>query len=257
MRPAKKIQVFALEVDLCAAFIAAIGDGWISYGETAGWDILLVRKKDGFQIGVQAKLKLGVDVINQAIEEGWSYVTSSPGPDCRAVLVPPNCAGAFDRICDYVGITIIRMRDMRNMNPRYNPAFHPGLPNDRENFYDRHWHEMCPTKRCELPEYVPDVRAGASAPLQLTQWKIKAIKLAVLIEERGHVTRHDFSHLSLDHRRWIAQGWLKVVDGRLVPDAPPKFKKQHPVVYKQIKADMPKWAPKERQLELPPPPKLL
>lgn len=60
---------FPTEAALCAAFIAAIDKrAWTPYAETAGWDILLVRKVDGFQIGVQAKLVFNLDVVNQAID---------------------------------------------------------------------------------------------------------------------------------------------------------------------------------------------
>ena len=55
-------QAFRSEADLCAAFLAALerehAKKWMAYAETAGWDILLVRLKDGFQIGIQAKLAL-------------------------------------------------------------------------------------------------------------------------------------------------------------------------------------------------------
>jgi hypothetical protein len=40
------------------------------YPETEGWDILLVRVSDGFQIGIQAKLALNIGVINQCLEHG-------------------------------------------------------------------------------------------------------------------------------------------------------------------------------------------
>jgi hypothetical protein len=89
---------FATEVALCSAFIACVDKRvWCPYPETAGWDILLVRRSDGFQIGIQAKLRLGLDVINQAIESRGSWHSTAPGPDCRAVLVPSDLAGKFGR----------------------------------------------------------------------------------------------------------------------------------------------------------------
>jgi hypothetical protein len=103
-------------------------------------------------------------------------------------------------------------------------------------------------KRHQLPEYVPDVAAGAPSPLQLTDWKIKALKLAVTLEMRKHLTRRDFAHHRVDHRRWVTQGWLKVVDGRFVKDAFPNFKKMHPRNYKQIAADRKKWMPADPQI---------
>lgn len=247
-RKEKMSKPFATEADLCAAFIAALPEGWTAYAETQGWDILLARAADGFQIGVQAKLRLNVDVVNQAIEDGYSYQIAGPMPDCRAVLVPDG-AQHFDKICDYVGLTVIRMRDLeaKGLNPRYNSRFFPTLPTERPHLsHQGDWHEMAPARRCELPEYVPDVRAGSSAPLQLTDWKIKALKIAVLLEERGFVDRRDFAHLKLDHRRWIAMGWLEIRNSRFVAGAMPDFRAQHPVVYEKVKADAPKWRPAVR-----------
>jgi hypothetical protein len=233
---------FATEVDLCARFIAGLEKGWTPYAETSGWDILLVRDQDGFQIGIEAKLKLNLDVINQAIEDSIYWVDHA-GPDCRAVLVPEGEAG-FDRIADYIGITIIRVR------PPYEkgisgPVFTPYLPKLKEDWMHSEWHEWCPAKRHTLPEYVPDVAAGSSAPVQLTSWKIAAIKIMVTLEQRGYVTREDFKALKIDHRRWLKpNSWLVVENGRYVRGHMPDFKAQHPKVYEQIAADAPKWMPK-------------
>jgi hypothetical protein len=238
---------FPTEAALCAAFIKAVGPDWVAYAETAGYDILLVRKADGFQIGIQAKLRFGVDVINQAIEDGWAYKAAGPHPDCVAVLVPYNEEKGFGKICDYIGLTVIRMRSPEPAVGIYRhggPEFYPYLPKIGDRWSNEDWHETATVQRHQLPEYVPDVAAGAPSPLQLTDWKIKAIKLAVTLEMRKHLTRRDFAHHRVDHRRWVTQGWLKVVDGRFVKDAFPNFKRQHPKVYRQIKADAPKWLPK-------------
>jgi hypothetical protein len=236
---AAKPKPFATEADLCAAFIKAVGPEWVSYAETAGWDILLVRKIDGFQIGIQAKLRFGVDVINQAIEGGWTYMASGPHPDCRAVLVPAAEDRGFGQICDHLGLNVIKVGAIGT-----GWTFRPRLPTRADSYSEGDWHETAALKRYDLPEYVPDVPAGAPSPLQLTDWKIKAIKLAITLEMRKHLTRRDFAHHRVDHRRWVTQGWLKVVDGRYVKDAFPNFKKMHPVNYKQIRADAPKWLPK-------------
>lgn len=232
---------FHTEAALCAAFIGAVGEEWTPYAETAGWDILLVRKLDGSQIGIQAKLKLNADVVSQAIEDDWGERIAGPHPDYRAVLVPYVGAGGFDRICDHLGVTVIRVYGEGEKRH----FFRPNLPDDPKNPYTcRHWHETATVQRHRLPEYVPDVAAGAASPLQLTDWKIKAMKLAITLELRGHLTRRDFAHHRVDHRRWLTQGWLKVEEGRYVSDAFPDFKRQHPIVYDQIKDDAPKWLPK-------------
>lgn len=241
-RAPAKVKPFATEAELCARFLGAIGDGWTPYPETEGWDILLVRKSDGLQIGIEAKLRLNAAVIAQALEDGFSYVATRPGPDCRAVLVPHDDAGAYDRIAAYIGFTIIRVFGTKQASS--DVFFRPPLPKEVGHWHNSDWYECAPAKRHALPEYVPDVAAGAPAPLQLTRWKIAAIKIAVTLEQRGFVTRHDFKHIGLDHRRWIAaeSGWLKVSDGRyLAGDGLPNFKLQHPRVYAEIAADADKW----------------
>lgn len=234
----KKPKVFATEVDLCKAFIASLPEGWTPYAETADWDILLVRKSDGFQIGVQAKLVLNVAVIGQALEEGGAWWATREGPDCRAVLVP-GYQGQLGRIADYLGITVIRLDEYPIAQRR---LFHPRLPADGEPGVGSfpQWHEWATEKRCALPDYVPDVSAGSPAPLQLTNWKIAALKIEATIELRGFVTRKDFAHHRIDHRRWMAResGWLSNDAGKLVRGPRfPNFAAQHPRNYAEIVAD--------------------
>jgi hypothetical protein len=238
-----KGEAFSSEADMCAQFISEIGDDWTAYCETAGFDILLVRKSDGYQIGIEAKLKFNVNVLTQILEDGW-YLEH--GPDYRAILIPYDASSSLGAITSYIGITVIRV----SKNPRwgYNSRFTPNLPNPaKDNIYlgREEWFDWCPTKRCILPEYIPDVAAGASAPLQLTKWKISAIKIAIILEERGWVARPDFKHVGIDYRRWIAKesGWLKPGEIGWVADRPPDFKAQHPKVWEQVRADMDKWFP--------------
>jgi hypothetical protein len=125
----KKSRAFAKESDLCAAFIDAIGKDWTSYAETAGWDILLVRNADGFQIGIQAKLKLNPFVLAQTLDE-YQYEVAMPGPDCRAVLVPwDEVTAGLTYLSAYVGVTVIRMlapkpepRGRRDRSDRFEPS---------------------------------------------------------------------------------------------------------------------------------------
>lgn len=250
----KRAKLFQKETDLCSAFIKALPDGWIAYAETAGYDILLSRSIDGFQIGIQAKLKLNPFVLAQALEEQYHVV--SPAPDARAVLIPADeISIGVGYLCAWVGVTIIRMEaspedaKKRHGWGRGIKMFAPELP-ERGKWSEREWYEQCPTKRCKLPDYIPDVAAGAPSPLQLTDWKVRAIKIAVLLELRGHVTRNDFRAINIDHRLWISpgQGWLTPRDGRYVPGPRmPNFREQHPVVFETIKADAPRWMPKEAE----------
>lgn len=248
MKKTKTPKMFKTEADLCTAFIASIdSDRWTPYAETAGWDILLARKADGFQIGIQAKQKMNTDVVNQTIEEYRNYGSAErPGPDCRAVLVPSSAG--FRIICQYLAVVIIEPIQQMNAS-RW--RFSPSLPLAPPGYDNGEWPEWAPMKRHALPDYVPDVRAGASAPTQLTDWKIKALKLEVLLDRHGSVTRADFSHLRLDYRRWIASGWIRLEGGVFVAGDQPGFKAMHPRVYGEIRDDFEKWKPAERAIALP------
>jgi hypothetical protein len=235
---AKKEPQFKTEVDLCAAFIAAVSKGWTAYPETGNFDILLVRASDGYQIGIEAKLKLNVKVLVQAAESRWSAEWQSP--DYRAVLVPEFGEHALSELAPHCALTVLRFRGQPPKYVHWGDQFYPSLPSESQTNSD--WHELVPTKRCKLPDYVPDVAAGASAPLKLTHWKVSALYIAALLDASGYVDRGDFKRFGVDIRRWISGGWLKAENGVFVRgNYWPQFDRQHPVVWEQIKAEPKKW----------------
>lgn len=248
------------EADLCRDFTEwATKKGWVVYAECGGWDLLLVRPEDGFQIGVEAKLSLNAKVLCQVLESDDEY---TGGPDCHAVLVPRiatvNGLSMISRRLNIVVIEGVWETERERWNTArgdfdktYKASFRPDLP-DRKNYrsyeygrYDGCWPERCPDQRLTLPDYVPDVTGGHSAPVQLTDWKIRAIKIMIVIEKLGAVTRADFKALKIDYKRWT-QFWLKSDgSGGWIPDerySMPDFKAQHPVNYEQIKADWDTWS---------------
>lgn len=240
---------FKKEADLCAAFIAAIDQAvWTPYAETAGWDILLVRKADGFQIGIQAKLKLNAHVLNQAAET--TYDVDRGGPDCRAVLVPHGGDRGLETLAAYVGITVI---SFRGEPPRgcWWSRYQPSLPGEQPHIdgYREYWFEMCPVRRETLPDYVPEHHlAGRPSPITLTHWKVQAMRLCITMERRGYLTRQDFKYFGVDHRRWMAgvTGWLAVENGRYVKGTHfPDYRREHPKVYAEIEADFDTWSRKD------------
>lgn len=252
MTRTKREPLFKLESELCAAFIAALPEGWTAYPETGGWDILLVRRRDGFQIGIEAKLTFNPKVLNQAIERYVGYWVPDVGPDCRAVLVPQD-EGDLGAIAAYIGVTVIRVGKVDPYSYYRKEGcdwqFHPRLPGEAHGTDSDRWFEWAPDKRQALPNYVPDVAAGSAAPVQLTDWKIKAIKLAILLRRRGFVTKADFKHIHLDHRRFTERGsgWLDhdpngrpIYTSKTFADA---MEKQHPRNFKEIEADFETWAP--------------
>ena len=251
----KKAPDFAREADLCAAFVAALArprrryepevDDWIVYPETADFDLLLVRRSDGAQIGVEAKLRLNPQVVCQALPD-WKWAPVVEGPDYRAVLVPWSATDlGMGEICAALGITVIRVSPTDIRGTGDGPSFSPLLPVSDRRSREREWFEWCPDRRCKLPDYVPDVAAGVAAPTKLTEWKIAAIKLAIIMTDRP-ATRADFVALDLSPSRWMQNpgAWLQKVDGGWLPGPyMPDFRKQHPVNFAQIEADKAAWMP--------------
>lgn len=272
--------LFVNEADLCAQFVSYLPTGWTAYPESAGFDLLLVRE-DGTQIGVEAKMTLNAKVLLQAVEGLHArYKGGVNGPDYRAALVPYGTAGAdMSALASRLGVTVIeckneriRLSEIEKRMERYEPSerdhvreyverwsksefrpFTPELPKPDDYDWKLMWNDLCPHERCEVPDYVPDVVAGASGPSQLSKWKIKAIKICILLEKRGYVTGMDFIELDINRQRFIEMGWLKPerlsTDKRRsicrVGDFPLDLRKAHPVNYGQIEADFEKWATKE------------
>lgn len=234
------------EAELCAEFIAGLPKGWTAYPETAGWDILLVRDADGFQIGVEAKLTLNAKVICQAAESHHAYLAASPGPDCRAVLVPADKKRSdFATLLRLLGIVVLTYQIVSSYNGRKSWFYYPSLPGPDRYQSDDQWPEFMPAARHQLPDYIPDVQAGASSPLKLSSWKIKAIKIQILLERRGFVTRKDFKALDISMTRWTQARWIVPtgIYGQWKMGGLADLRKQHPVNFAQIEADFDKWAP--------------
>lgn len=244
---------WASEQAMVADFTAwAIHSGWVAYAETEGWDILLVRPSDDFQIGVEAKMSLNATVVCQVLSRDNQY-RRGYGPDCRAVLVPAaKSVNGMATICRHLGIVVIKGSAPDSYSKWKGAQFEPRLP-DNDRYSSRSelddysgWPELCPDTRCKLPDYVPDVIGGAPAPVSLSHWKVKAIKLMIILEARGFITRDDCKALDIDSSRWMAPpfSWLKMGEekGQWVSYAEPNFKRQHPTNYAQIKADYSKWS---------------
>lgn len=242
---AKKQPRYETEAALCADFIEWLkvphrhngsdAPKWTPYAETAGWDILLVAE-DGTQIGVQAKLRFNMKVLQQCLPHTWDE-WHDRGPDYRAVLVPEWDSGDA-RIANALGLALIG----HSGNHWHQPTFRPGL---LQNECGGGWHYWSPREREKLPEYVPDVPAGASGPIQLTKWKIAALRIVATLEVRGFVTREDFRQHAIDSRRWTGPGgWLVPRSDRMqhagqyIRGAGLDFDKQHPEVYAQVLADV-------------------
>lgn len=227
-------KTFEKEADLCAAFLGRVpsDQGWTAYPETAGWDILLVHA-EGWQIGIEAKLRMNLKVLSQALDYPWH----DAGPDFRVLLLPAS-ASQYRELADALGLGVITVA----VGARGQVRLEPDLFGTPQWLLCRNWFYWNPTKRHTLPEYVPDVAAGVPSPVTLTKWKIRALKISAIIELRGYVDRDDFSRMQVDRRRWVTL-WLAPVENR--PGAwkwregcAERFAAQHPDVYPRILADM-------------------
>lgn len=236
-------KTYTTEAELCTAFIdwvkkengcarrGVAAPVWTPYAETAGFDILLVAD-DGTQIGIEAKLKFNMKVLAQTLPDCWDYYADRPGPDYRAVLVPKFDSDQ-ERICGALGLLMISTKG-------WGREFRPDMTPARSDLNATMWHSWNPSERCKLPEYLPDVQAGCPAPLQLTEWKVKALRILATIDARGYVTKQDFKTHRVDPRAWVGH------QGLLIPGAHPgqfirgkaNFDKHHPVVFSQILAEV-------------------
>lgn len=247
MRP---VGPFTSEADLVAAFCMGVerhNDNpnlgprpkWTAYHETAGWDLLLVATT-GAQIGIEAKRVLNAKVLSQAIP---SY--AAEGPDFRAVLVPSDGRHAdIKTLANALGLTVITAQSYTGTDGVEVHYFNPELPDEASKYGRDQWHPWYPAERCVLPDYIPDVMGGKAAPVALTPWKINAIKLVILLDRVGVVTRRDMRALGVAEGRWTAAsyGFLSPRDGGYVRnERTPDFRTQHPVNYAQIEADWEKW----------------
>lgn len=258
---------FETEAALCQAFLRNLPPEWIAYPETAGWDILLVHRVGGWQVGIEAKLQLNAKVIAQAIDG----LRQADGPDFRAVLVGKVVAENAT-IAKALGLTVIRPQGLQQSRfakakPKAHPwewfgphipTFRPDLP-EAESLvrigewwgdWDRaDWFDRFPTWRHKLPDYVPEVAAGVPSPMILSDWKIKAMRVCQWVERNGTITRAQFKALGIDPSRWMTGAWLKPGAARGEWVAGPRFpaeqfRREHPSIWEKIADDWATWSVK-------------
>jgi hypothetical protein len=208
MKKASFKNPYTSENDLCNTFIEyAKNNGYKIYCETSGFDILVV--KDDFQIGIQAKMRGNIEVLAQIVD--WPQ--DSIGPNIRAVLIP-HSTPEFKRICVALGIYIIEATRKRsrffNLPEVWIKEIQP-LPNQYDALYLRQM------KRCWVPDINIEVPAGVKSPKLITPWKIKAVKLCMLLDEKGYLTSQDFKNVRVNMTLWKKK-WLtdsKQKEGKL------------------------------------------
>ena len=270
--------LFDNEAHLCRVFNENLPAEWIAYNETAGFDILLVRKTDGAQVGIEAKMTLNAKVLLQASSGIYSSLYKGKrAPDFRAALVPHGSAShEMIQIAKMLGITVIQCMGSKetfieNEVRRYGESyrkwaiaaadrqamFSPSLPEEIHSWM-KDWHDFCPAERCPVPDYIPDVSAGRPSPSSLSSWKIAAIKILILMQRRGHVLSSDFDLYGVSKQRWLVMEWIKPMvteDGKRVRGfyVPGQgnldLRSLHPKNYQHIEDDFEKWKPQESEIE--------
>jgi hypothetical protein len=221
-----KTPAFASEADLCSAFIAWVAKNYPHlrcYAEWAGWDILLVYP-EGWQIGIQAKMRLNAAVILQSAPDCWHDGTR--GPDYRAILVPAT--NGWSEVAERLGLVVFWPRS--DYYESQGLEFYPDLLRRRTE----RWIDWNPATRHELPPCSTDSIAGSSAPVTLTAWKLVALDVLADLAVGGSITAKRIRALGIDPGRWTTNCWLLPGDksGDWVRgEKCPPFDMQHPTAF--------------------------
>lgn len=228
----KRAPKFKTEADLCAAFLA-----WVqrqrpdiaAYAEWAGWDILLVYP-EGWQIGIQAKLRLNAEVIGQAAPSIYDLEDERQMPDFRAVLVPER-NGLAD-IAWRLGLVVFYPY-REHWTRDGESGGHDFLPR-LSNSDMQDWLDWNPKRRHELPPVPTDAIAGSPCPVTLTPWKIAALDVLAELAVKGSITTKRMRMLGVNPSRWLSCLWLMPGEARglwIRGAKCPKLDEQHPSAY--------------------------
>lgn len=207
---------FESEEALCAAFSEdARADGWTVYPEPKDWDLLLVRR--GVQVGIEAKLLGGVEVLLQALpaltsmpmrRRGRLARTGFPGPHYRAVLVG-GFAGrgrgaregrrsALYAIAAYTGIVVLEPPEPLVATNWLRIGWRENLDDERRprrlgrpTGLDVRAYRWRPSKLVWTPPFVPDRPAGVPSPSSVGPWQLAAVALELVVEAGGWISLGD------------------------------------------------------------------
>ena len=173
----KIYRKYRLEKDMCDELTTrAKLNKWVVYPEQGSWDLLLVR--NGIQVGIQAKLRPTIKLLSQAlISEEFS------GPHYRAIAVGNSHRKEKDHFAK-ISIPLKLIYIDMGVHPDYwlHMLRHNGQRITWK--YYRHF----PNKTLWIPPFVPELEAGIPSPQNVSPWKIAAIKLEFIADEKGWVS---------------------------------------------------------------------
>lgn len=225
------MRLYATEAEFCAAFLRGIGPRWTVYPEANGYDIFLVRD-DGYQVGVEAKLRPSLKLVQQvASHVYWSEMTNRARPDCIVAACPDH--GPLREV-----MGLLRPRGVLLLG-----EFSPGWRRrSLERGDEQDWPAMPEGgKRCEVPAVIGDDVAGQPCGPSCTPWKLGAIRLAMLMRQRGYLTAADFKAAGVGITTWRAKYWIAAGEreGRVVRYVPGPawvwWDEVHPTVAEQLR----------------------
>lgn len=195
----KSQNPYKTEADLCDAFVAVAAQaGWQAYPECGNWDLLMVR--DGIQVGIEAKLRCNIDVLAQAVQYSGAPYVNVPQPHYRGVLVP-SATFAMKTVCASLRLHRWDHQWITDRYDRGDLGLHEGYLFGSEN-------------RVELPEVAIQTSGGCPSPKLMSKWRINALRICILFEEQGYLTRADILDGGCDPGRWT-QFWM-VPDGQVM-----------------------------------------
>lgn len=172
------------EEALCQEFMQSFD----CYPEIDHWD--LVRILPDGQEGIQAKTSGNIKVLHQAL--------IGLGPKFRSILIP-RASIEFIEICNFLGLGLYAKERQRKVWGRLK-----WIPTDN-------WTILKPiAKPIHIDLWIPPIKtdkpAGVASPKRLTEWRVKALKMCILLEQRD-VTSSDFKDLGLSMSIWKKK-WL-------------------------------------------------
>lgn len=188
---------------LCTFFAADARRGaWTVYPEQGNWDLLLVRR--GVQVGIQAKLIGGVEVILQALpslngQARYHRPEVQTGPTYRAILVarfPGRTPRAERRRREevYELARHLRLIVLEPPEPPFRTSgwcrvgWHDNLSRSILSCgtsLDFRYYRHRPEAPVWTPPFVPDLPAGVPSPRTVSPWMIAAVKLELRTRDRG------------------------------------------------------------------------
>ncbi len=219
------------EAELCDALAAvAPSDGWDVFPEVAGFDLVLVwngsrpapsaNRYDGtqiaaidvgFQLGIDAKLRANIDVLDQC---AGRVEDSDRRPDAAAVLVPV-ASREFCRVAHRIGLRVLELRHCRSTPEEYSVR-----PRTRI--------EPCPVGplwlyrgiaspapgRLAMPPVPLQGSGGRASPRVLSPWRVGALRVVLMLDRAGKITRAEAKPFGIDLSDWATRGWLATDGGR-------------------------------------------